>query len=86
MILHLIARLPILALNLVSTATRVEVSAILPSATRPALCRRLHTPNPRSTQPSSFPLLGHVLLSLWQLIQLDLLCTPSQTSFKTHRS
>jgi len=53
MILHVIAMVPMLALDLVSTSTTAEVSAILPSEARPVLHRSL--PSPIHLGPNQHP-------------------------------
>jgi hypothetical protein len=56
MILNVIAMVPMLALDLVSTSTTAEVSAILPSEARPVLHRSL--PSPIHLGPNQHPFLA----------------------------
>jgi len=74
MILHLLAKVFILAFHLVPTSTYAEVSAILVFGPPPALHTSLH--RPIHDRLSSYP------SNLYNLIFFPL---HSQTSFKTHR-
>jgi hypothetical protein len=58
MILQVIALVPILALNLVSSSTNAEVSAIPPSGAHPVLNNCLHSPIHLPPNHQPFPCLA----------------------------
>jgi hypothetical protein len=86
MILHLIAMVPMLALDLVSTPTTAEVSAILPSEARPVLHSSLRSPI--HAGPNQHPFRCSAISSSYPSNLSNLISSASHftTSFKTHRS
>jgi hypothetical protein len=85
MILHLIAMVSMLALDLVSTSTTAEVSAILPSEAYPVLHRSSRSPI--HVGPNQHPS-RHLAISCSYPTNLSNLISSaahSTTSFKTHR-
>jgi hypothetical protein len=86
MILHLIAMVPMLALDLVSTSTTAEVSAILPSEARPVLHSSLRSPIHLGPNQHPFRYLAISCSYPSNLSHLLSSAPPFTTSFKTHRS
>jgi hypothetical protein len=86
MILHLIAMVPMLALDLVSTSTTAEVSAILPSEARPVFHRSLCSPI--RVGPNQHPFRCLAISRSYPCNLSNLISSPPHftTSFKTHTS